>query len=325
MKIFVSWPGFLEDGTANGRSLREAGHELVLEPKLVARSGDEVVRLARGCAGAIVSTDPFPAEVLAGLPQMKIIARVGVGYDSIDIAAASRQGVAVSITPGMNAETVADHTLALILGLVRKLCEQDALVKAGRWDRVGPFAPSEMPGKTVGLVGTGVIGRAVIRRLSGFGVRVVFFDRFVEKVEGAERLDSLDELLASSDVVSLHVPLLPETRHLIDADTIAKMRPGALLVNTARGPVVDQAALFDALRAGRLGGAALDVFETEPPGAAILAGVPNLVCTAHLGGISRESVARMTASATQSVIAVLAGRLPETVVNRDALLERSVG
>jgi len=323
MKIFVSWPGFEEDGGTTGRLLRHAGHQLVLEPKLGARTAEEVVRLAQGCAGAIVSTDPFPADVLLALPEMKIIARVGVGYDSIDLAAASKLGIAVSITPGMNAETVADHTLALILGLVRKVAEQDALVKAGRWDRVGPFTPSELPGKTVGLVGVGVIGKAVIRRLLGFGVRAVFFDRLVGTVHGAEKLASLDELLAVSDIVSLHVPLLPETRHLIDAQVLDKMKPGALLINTARGPVIDQGAVFAALRSGRLGGAALDVFETEPPGSEVLTGIPNLVCAAHVGGISRESIARMTESATRSVIAVLAGELPQTVINRGALMERA--
>jgi D-3-phosphoglycerate dehydrogenase/(S)-sulfolactate dehydrogenase len=322
MKIFVSWPDFEAEGAMTGRALRDAGHELVLEPKLGARSGVDVARLAEGCAGAIVSTDPFPAEVLAALPEMKIIARVGVGYDSIDIGAATRQGVAVSITPGMNAETVADHTLALMLGLVRKVAEQDARVKAGHWDRTGAFAPSEMLAKTVGLVGVGAIGRAVIRRLAGFGVRILFHDSFVAAVEGAEKVENLDALLAEADIVSLHVPMLPETHHLIDAVALAGMKPSALLVNTSRGPVVDQEALFAALKTGAIGGAALDVFETEPPSAEALAGAPNLLCAAHLGGISRESVARMTASATRSVISVLAGEMPETVVNRAALRER---
>ena len=321
MKIFVSWPDFEAEGATTGRPLRDVGHELVLEPKLGARSGAEVMRLANGCAGAIVSTDPFPAEVLAALPEMKIIARVGVGYDLIDIGAATRQGVAVSITPGMNAETVADHALALILGLVRRVAEQDALVKAGRWNRTGAFAPSEMAGKTVGVVGVGTIGRAVIHRLAGFGVRILFHDSFVAAAEGAEKAESLDALLAEADILSLHVPLLPETHHLIDAVALARMKPNALLVNTARGPVVDQAAVFAALKAGRIGGAALDVFETEPPAAEALPGVPNLLCAAHLGGISRESIARMTTSATRSVIAVLAGEIPETVVNGAALRE----
>ncbi len=322
MRIFVSWPGFDRDGATTGRCLADAGHDLVLEPKLGVRTPDEVTHLAAGCAGAIVSTDPFTLEVLRALPELRIIARVGVGFDSIDRAAADELGIAISITPGMNAETVADHTLALILSAVRKIPQQDRSVKAGRWERVGPLTPGELPGKTIGLVGAGTIGRAVARRLAGFGVNVCFFDALVDVLDGAEKVDSFEELLGRSDIVSLHVPLIEQTSHLIDAAAIARMNPTAILVNTSRGPVVDQKALFEALREGRLGGAALDVFETEPPGADVLRDVPNLVCAAHMGGISHESIARMTASATQSVIDVLAGGLPDTVVNRATIRRR---
>ena len=223
MKIFVSWPEYDSTGSTTGQLLRDAGYTLVLEPKWGARTPEEVSRLARGCVGAIVSTDPFPAEVLSALPDLKIIARVGVGYDSIDIAAASRRGVAVSVTPGLNTETVADHTLALMLALVRKVVEQDGMVKRGQWNRVGAFAPWEMPGKVVGLIGVGAIGRAVIRRLSGFGVRILFYDPIVERVEGAEKAANLDALLQTSDIISLHVPLVSDTRHLINAASIAKI------------------------------------------------------------------------------------------------------
>ncbi|CUX65352.1 Glyoxylate reductase [Agrobacterium tumefaciens str. Kerr 14] len=322
MKVFVSWPGYEADGQTTGRVLRAAGLEPVLHPKTGARSPGEVASLAKGCAGAIVSTDPFTSEVLDALPDLRVIARVGVGYDSIDVAAASQHGVAVTITPGMNAETVADHTLALILGLIRRVAQQDALVKAGRWERVGVYTPSELPGKVVGLVGVGGIGKAVIRRLRGFDVRMVFFDKAIDAIEGADRLDSLETLLETADIVSLHVPLVPETHHLINSRTLALMKPGALLVNTARGPIVDEKAVFAALAEGRLGGAALDVFEVEPPPAAALEGVPNLICAAHMGGISNESIKRMTTSATQSVIQVLRGELPMTAVNR-AVLEQS--
>ncbi|WP_292159397.1 phosphoglycerate dehydrogenase [Mesorhizobium sp.] len=319
MRIFISWPGFDRAGATTGRRLLDAGHELVLAPKLGVRTPDELTHLAAGCAAAIVSTDPFTAEVLRALPDLRIIARVGVGFDSVDRAMADELGIAISITPGMNAETVADHTLALILSAVRKIPQQDNSVKAGRWERVGPLTPGELPGKTVGLVGAGTIGRAVARRLAGFGVTVCFFDAQVDALAGAEKVASFEELLSRSDIVSLHVPLIAETNHLIDASAIARMKPTAILVNTSRGPVVDQKALFEALREGRLGGACLDVFETEPPGADTLRDVPNLVCAAHMGGISHESIARMTGSATQSVLEVLAGRMPDTVVNRDSL------
>ncbi|MGT2466487.1 NAD(P)-dependent oxidoreductase [Mesorhizobium atlanticum] len=184
---------------------------------------------------------------------------------------------------------------------------------------MGPLTPGELPGKTVGLIGAGTIGRAVARRLHGFGVTVCFFDAQVDALSGAEKVGSLPELLGRSDIVSLHVPLVAETTRLIDEGAIARMKPTAVLVNTSRGPVVDQQAVFQALRDGRLGGAALDVFETEPPGADALRDVPNLVCAAHMGGISHESIDRMTASATQSVLDVLEGRMPDTVVNRNSV------
>ncbi|MFC3073532.1 phosphoglycerate dehydrogenase [Shinella pollutisoli] len=324
-RIFVSWPGYSALDPETGARLAAAGHELVLQPKTGNRSPEELALLLEDCDAAIVSTDPFTREVLAGNRNLKVIARVGVGTDSIDHEAAREFGVGISITPGMNAETVADQALAMILGLIRRVVSQDQAVKAGRWDRVGEAMPAELYKKTVGLVGAGNIGRAVIRRLLGFGTRVVYFDALVEHVEGATRCVSLDELLETSDIVSLHAPLLAETRNLMNTARIAQMRKGAYLVNTSRGGLVDQPALFSALRSGHLAGAALDVFEVEPPGAEALAGVPNLLTSAHMGGISHESVARMTRSATTSVLAVLAGEIPDTVINPDALRARFAG
>lgn len=321
-RVFVSWPGYAADDPETGGRLVEAGCELILAPKLGARTDEELIALMRGAFAAIVSTDPFTPRAIAANPALRLIARVGVGTDSIDHAAALRHGVGIAITPGMNAEPVADQTLAMILALIRKIVPQDLSVKAGRWDRVGVMTPSELPGKVVGLVGAGTIGRAVARRLKGFDVRLVFHDTQVASLDGAEKLASLAALLAVSDIVSLHTPLTAETHHLIDAAALALMKPGALLINTARGPLVDQAALLAALRAGRIGGAALDVFETEPPGAAALDGVPNLVVSAHMAGLSHESIRRMTISATSSVLAVLEGRIPDTVINPAALAGR---
>lgn len=317
--IFVSWPGYGLDDPETGGRLREAGYEVRLAPKLGARGEDELIALMGDAVGALVSTDPFTAKVFRANPALRVVARVGVGTDSIDHAAAAAARVAITITPGLNAGPVADQTLALILALVRQVPFQDASVKAGRWERFGAATPSELPGKTVGIVGAGTIGREVAARLRGFGVRLVFHDAAVASLEGARCMDSLADLLAASDIVTLHAPLTAETRHLIDAAAIAAMKPGALLINTARGPLVDQDALFAALRAGRLGGAGLDVFTEEPPGAATLAGVPNLVCSAHMAGLSHESIRRMTLSATDSVIAVLAGEKPATVINPEVL------
>lgn len=317
--IFVSWPGYALEGPQTGARLSSAGYAIRIEPKLGARTEDELIALMGGAVGAIVSTDPFTAKAIGSNPNLRVIARIGVGTDSIDHAAAREARVAITVTPGMNAVPVADQTLALILALVRKIVPQDANVKGGRWDRVGALTPGELAGKTVGLIGAGTIGKAVAARLRGFEVDLLYFDAAVPQLEGAERVTRLVDLLERSDIVSLHAPLLPETRYMVDAATIGQMRQGAILINTARGGLVDQDALFAALRSGRLGGAGLDVFAEEPPGAAALDGVPNLVCSAHMGGLSHESLRRMTASATDSVLAVLRGEKPSTVINPEVL------
>jgi phosphoglycerate dehydrogenase-like enzyme len=317
--IFVSWPGYSAGDPETGARLAAAGHRLVLHPKLGARTDTELVSLMAGCAAAIVSTDPFTEAAIASNPSLRLIARVGVGTDSIDLAAATARGVGISITPGLNAEPVADHTLALILALVRKVVPQDLGVKSGRWERVMPNMPSEMPGKTIGIVGAGVIGRAVMRRLSGFGVKLVFFDAFVSNVQGATKVESLEELLSVSDIVSLHAPLNSETEDLLNAKTLGLMKPTAFLINTARGRLVDQEALLTALKAGCIAGAGLDVFAEEPPESETLSNVPNLVTSAHIAALSQESIRRMTISATDSVLAVLDGEIPPTVVNPVAL------
>lgn len=317
--IFVSWPGFSLTDAETGARLVSSGLDIVLAPKLGARSTDQLLQLIGDASGAIVSTDPFTRQVIEGCPALRVIARVGVGTDSIDMEAASRAGVAVSITPGMNSVPVAEQAVAMILGLLRKVAAQDVAVRAGRWERVGAMTPTELAGKTIGLIGAGSIARQLLKRLSGFDAEIIFFDQKVAELQGARRMGSVDELLAMSDIVSLHVPLTPATANLIDAAAIALMKPGALLINTSRGGIVDEQALFAALRSGWLGGAALDVFATEPPDPAVLADVPTLLCSAHMGGLSHESIARMTASATDSVIRVLSGEYPDTVINRNAM------
>jgi len=272
-----------------------------------------------GAVAAIVSTDPFTREVIEAQRNLKVIARVGVGTDSIDLAAASQQKVLVTITPGLNADTVAEHTLALILALIRKVVAQDILVKSGRWERVGEFTPGELAGRTVGLLGAGTIGRKVIQRLTGFDVKILFFDPVVKQADAATRIDSLVDILSASDVLSLHVPLTAETRLIIGSRELEQMKSTALVINTSRGSLIDSAALFSALRKGSLAGAALDVFEEEPPSAAMVRNVPNLICSPHLAGLSRESIRRMTVSATDSALAVLSGQIPSTAINAPAV------
>jgi len=318
--VLITWPDYDVDDDELGGALTAAGLALRLAPKQGARSSAEVRRLADGAAGAIVSTDPFDAEVLAALPSLRVIARVGVGVDSIDLEAATAHGVAVTITPGANESTVADHTVAMMLAVLRRLAEHDAGVRRGEWNRTGSHTPWSLGGATVGLVGYGRTGRLVAERLCGFGVRILVADPLATPDPSVE-LVSLEELLAAADVVSLHCPLTPGTRGLIDADRLALMRPDAILVNTARGGVVDEEALADALERGSLRGAAIDVFGDEPPRSSRLLALGNVLLSPHVAGLSERSVHEMARRATASVIDVLRGRRPEHVANPEVLAQ----
>lgn len=317
-EVVVTWPDYDPDGEYLGGALRRAGLTPRLEAKRGARSATEMPDVLGGAVAAIVSTDPFDAAVLAASPRLRVIARVGVGVDSIDVDAATARGVAVTITPGANEATVADHTVALMLAALRRLCEHDGAVRDGRWNRTGRHTPWLLTGSTVGLVGFGQIGRTVARRLAGFDVRVLATDPIVPREPGVEAV-SLDALLAQSDVVSLHAPLLPTTRRLIGARELALMRADAVLVNTARGGVVDEQALVAALESGRLRAAALDVFEEEPPRASRLLALANVVLSPHNAGLSIPSIEEMTRRATSSVIDVVLGGVPADLANPQVL------
>ena len=312
--VLVTWPDYAMDDPHLGGALVAAGFDVRLEPKRGHRSPAQLAPMLHGVFGAIVSTDPFTAEVLASSSALRVIARVGVGYDSIDVAEASKRGICLATTPGGNEQVVADHTIALILALLRRIPELDRDVRSGGWNRTGHYTPRQLTGATVGLVGCGAIGRFVAERLQGFGVELLIHDPAIGHAS-----TPLDTLLSTSDVVSLHCPLLPTTRHLINAETLRMMRPDAVLVNAARGPIVDEAALVEALQSGMIAGAALDVFETEPPAASPLLAMDNVVVSPHTAGISTVSVAEMTRRATQAVLDVAAGRRPENLVNPESL------
>ena len=318
-EVLVTWPDFAVDDEQIGGALRAAGLRLRLEPKLGRRSPEELCRLATGVSAAIVSTDPFDAAVLAALPDLKVIARVGVGTDSIDLDAATARGVAVTVAPGANEAVVAEHAVAMMLSLLRRLCEHDRAIRRFQWARTGDAMPWSLRGATVGLVGFGQIGRLVAERLRGFGASLLVCDPELEAAAGEIASVPLAELLERSDVVSLHCPLLPSTAGLIGAAELASMRPGAVLVNTARGGIVDEDALIDALEAGRPRAAALDVFETEPPSNPRLLELPNLLMSPHNAALSEWSVFEMTRMAAASVLDVLSGRVPAKLANPGVL------
>jgi phosphoglycerate dehydrogenase-like enzyme len=316
--VVVTYPGFDEADEATGGALRAAGLAIRFEPRVRERSPAEVIGFMREAVAGIVSTDPFTPEVLSACPHLRVLARVGVGFDTIDIEAATGAGVAVTTTPGLNSETVADHTLALMLACVRKVAENDASIRRGEWDRAGRYLGSALSGATVGLIGLGTIGQAVARRLQGFGVRLLGFDPVADGVVHVARV-GLHELLRESDVVSLHVPLSDATHQLIGAPELALMRPTAILINTARGRLIDEGALVRALREGRLASAGLDVFEREPPVGSPLLELPQIVLSPHIGGIGKAAQQAMLEMATAGVVAVLEGREPAGLVNTGVL------
>ena len=317
----MTWPDFDADDPAGGGYLRDLGAEVTLAPKLGRRTTAEMAELLVGADAAIVSTDPFDAEVFAAAPALRAIARVGVGLDSIDMNAATGAGVVVTTTRGANESTAADHTLALILAAVRRIPEQDASTRRGEWLRTGPHVAWDLAGATVGLVGFGAIGRRVAQRLFGFGVAVLVTDPVAPSGPLSDAVEHvlLDELLRRSDIVSLHAPLSPTSERLIGAAELALMARHAILVNTARGGLVDEAALVEALESGRLRAAALDVFDDEPPRSERLRRLANAVMTPHVAGVSERSVSEMTRRACRSVADVLSGRMPADVVNGEVI------
>src|ERR1700736_1392886 len=276
---------------------------------------ERVFELLRDVDAWIVATTPGNREMLASFPNLRVIAKRGVGYDQVDIAAAKELGRVVTIAPGGNGPSVADHTIALMLGVAKQLCEFRELMRAGKWS-VQPV--TELYRKTVGLVGLGRIGRGVAQRLKGFEHTILAFDEKPDQeyanANGIRFVD-LPYLLKESDYISLHLPLTPASRNLIDEAALASMKETAILVNTARGGLVDEAALLRALRLGKIAGAGLDVLlgEQEPgwrSTAEELMALPNVVVTPHVAGASREGLARGNRLAPQGSVAGFGGGSP---------------
>ena len=258
-------------------------------------------------------------EELAKLPHLRVLAQCAVGYDNIDLAAATRRGIPVTNTPGVLTESTADLAWALILAVARRLKEGQQVIAGGEWTGWGPtqLLGMELNGATLGIVGAGRIGQAVGRRGVGFGMKIIYSDAdpqpAFEAATGAGRVD-LPHLLAESDVVTVHVPSTPETRGLFDRERFALMKPGALFVNTARGDVVDEAALLEAMEEGTLGGAGLDVFSREPHVRPELVAHPRIVCLPHIGSATTHTRRAMAELAVRNARAVLEGRSPPTPV-----------
>jgi glyoxylate reductase len=305
--------------------LLAAGHDVTYNEGDVALSEVEL-HAAAADADAMVCllTDRIDAGVFAaGTGRLRVVANVAVGYDNIDVTAAAEHGVAVCNTPGVLDETTADLAFLLILSASRLAGDAERDLRDGRWPGWGilQYLGRDVHAATLGLVGFGRIGQAVARRASGFGMNVLHHARHDTGLPGYEA--SLDELLAASDVVSLHVPLTPDTHHLLDADRLARLRPTAVLVNTARGPVVDEAALAAALESGQLFAAGLDVYEREPAIDPRLLAAPRTVLLPHIGSASQATRTRMAHVACEGVVAVLRGAQPAHLVSAGPASSRS--
>jgi glyoxylate reductase len=297
------------------------------EPERISK--EELFRRVKDKEGLVcLLTEKVDEELLGAAPKLRIVANIAVGFDNIDVVACTRRGVVATNTPGVLDETTADFAWTLLMAVARRLGEGEQLARSGNWKGwdLDQLVGRDIWGKTLGLVGFGRIGRAVARRAAGFQMKVIYSDAIrapldIEKELKAAHCD-FNSLLAEADFVSLHVPLLGETRGLMDGARLSRMKPTAFLINTSRGPVVDEAALVHALESGKIAGAALDVYENEPfihPGLKR----PNVVLAPHIASGSVETRTKMACIAAENVVALFKGQRPATMLNPEVLKARS--
>lgn len=315
-KVLVTTRAVIDTGDAALQLLRDSGCEIVPAPELGPHSPKALIPLLDGADAVLADLDQYTAEVLRSpsARQLKIISRWGVGYDAIDIAAATQAGVVVAFTPGLLDETVADFAFALILGAARQIHHGHMIMRDGDWRKSWA---SDVHHKTLGIIGCGRIGQAVARRAAGFNMRVIGFDPFPRPSASLEYLP-LEEVLQQSDFVSLHAAAKPENRHLINAERLRLLKPSAFLINTARGTLIDEAALIETLQDGRIAGAALDVFTVEPlPKEHPLRNTPRLLLTPHQASYTVEAGNTVSWAAAKAIVDLKNGLRPEAVVNPD--------
>ena len=306
--------------------LRAQGHEVVIGPSERVLTKDELLAALRSVqydALLCLLTDTIGADVLdAAGGQCRVVANYAVGYDNIDVAAALERNIVVTNTPGVLTETVAEHTFALLLALAHRIAEADRFTRAGRYRGWEPMLllGTDVSSHVLGVVGLGRIGARVAHHaVRGFGMQVRYYDvkrdETFEQDYGAEFREHVDDIFREADFVSIHVPLLPSTRHIVNAERLALMKPGACLVNTSRGGVIDETALVTALREKRIRGAALDVFEHEPAFADGLSELENVILTPHIASATEETRQKMSALAAENILAVFEGREPPNKIN----------
>jgi D-3-phosphoglycerate dehydrogenase len=316
LKVYIAPATLIGVEASYARLLRDAGFELVVQKFNRQLHEDEILTELAGACACIAGSEPYTRRVLAANPQLRCIARAGVGYDAVDLQAATEHGVAVAFAPGTNQDAVAEHTFTLILALAKNLIRQHSGTIAYKWPRQ---ANLPLRGCTLGIAGMGRIGKAVAIRGAAFGMKLLAFEPFPDKnfVEQYRvTLVPMDRLLAESDYLSLHMPLTSESKHLINRKTLALMKPTSFLINTARGGLVCEADLIEVLQHRGIAGAGLDVFEDEPPGKSFLFELDNVVFTPHAAGVDLRSRDDMAEAAAQTIVALSRGQWPtEQIVN----------
>jgi D-3-phosphoglycerate dehydrogenase len=291
------------------------GSELILAQVQEER---ELIRACREADGLLNQYAPLTRRVLENLPNCKVVSRYGVGVDSVDLKAATDLGIIVANVPDYCMDEVADQTVSMLLGLIRKTAFFDQKVKSGQWDFRQGIPIYRTRGKTLGLIGCGKIGLEVAKRISAFGLRVIAFDPYIEKPHEVIELKDIDTVLKESDFISIHCPLNDSTRHLIGDEAFKKMEKRPILINTSRGPIIDEKALIQALKEGLISGAGLDVLEKEPPDSQNpLLKMENVILTPHVSFYSVESISELKRRTAKNVADVLTGRWPRSVVNRE--------
>ncbi len=319
---------FLNNAYAPAKPFDEAGIQVT---KSTCKTIDEAIAAMKDCDGALVSTLPLTdRKVLETCTKLKVVSRMGVGVDSIDLKAATELGVVVCNTPGVNTTEVADHAMAMLLALTRRLVETDAYMKGGKWGADAPklreFQTNSLriAGGTVGIIGFGNIGRAFATRIKGFGPeRTIAYDPYVPQTSAdlyGVKLVDLDTLLRQSDFISVHAPSTKDTHHIINRDSLAKMKKSAIVINCSRGPLVDEVALHAALRDGVIRAAGLDVFEQEPVATeSPLLSLPNIMLSPHTAGWSPTFIAESGRKQAENVLYVLTGRKPHGLTNPEVI------
>ncbi|TSA47826.1 MAG: hydroxyacid dehydrogenase [Deltaproteobacteria bacterium] len=282
-----------------------------------ANSEEQGIEVVRDADVLVVGLQRMTEKVLDAAKRLKVIGRCGVGLDNIDLKAAGARGIPVVYTPGANAQTVADLTLGLLLALARKIPQADRMTKGGQWKRI---MGNDVWGKTLGICGLGQIGFNVAKRAKGFDMNVIAYDLFENLPLAGElgiQYKSKAEILGESDYITLHLPLTRETRGFIGIDDLKAMKKTAILVNTSRGGIVDENALYLALKEGEIAGAALDVFEHEPPGKTPLVELDNFIGCPHIGGITTEAIGRIGMTVARDIVSVLKGQTPKFLANKE--------